>query len=363
MLLLYKATSQVIVNPQLPQQGVLLKSQLWNLSIIKTGNTNISIVIEMTFTDIANGQRVFIGTSKTLLLNQQVTQIQQTDVTPVSYNILNNSYNVDNSQDGFLPVGQFEVCYAILELTTEGTEKIAESCDGVEIEPISPPLLVFPENETISDLTRPFFTWLPPLPISAFSNLTYDISVVELSALQTPADAIDQNLPLYSESNLSNNFCAYPASLPELDTSKTYAWQISAHSTNNAISKSEVWAFRIRMYALDTALVKIDGFFSPMRRIDDASYITTTGKLRIEYLHELNDSLVYFNYFDLSNNHRDPVFTSPLELSVDVGKNFKLLSFDNFTGIIDKHFYLLAITNSKGEKRYLKFQYRDTNSN
>ncbi|WP_315814258.1 hypothetical protein [Paraflavitalea speifideaquila] len=82
--------------------------------------------------------------------------------------------------------------------------------------------------------------------------MLYDWTLVEVQATQSPADAIQQNVPLLSRQNISFTNFQYPLSAPELDSSKLYAWRITARNNLAPIGNSEVWSFRVRQYAPDT---------------------------------------------------------------------------------------------------------------
>lgn len=360
---MYMGKAQVLLNLQIPVTGVYLKSQLWNFSIINTGAQNINVRIEMTFTDISNNQRVFTATSRTFLLSQQVTLLQATDLTPLIYNIVNSGYNVDLNPNGFLPVGQFEVCFAVMKLTGEVYEKLTEECETIDVEPVSPPILIEPGDEEVIDVLRPFFTWIPPSPAASFNNLNYDWVLVEVLGSQNSADAIQQNIAIHSQQGLPVNSYLYPSSLPELDTSKTYAWQIAAKSSNNAISKSEIWTFRVRKYGLDTTQIISRGFYVPLKRENDAAYITSTGVLRYEYLNEINDSIASMRFYDVTSTSRNVITPDSAFVKLRFGQNFIETDYTYLPGMIDKHIYLFELTNSKEEKWYLKFEYRKPDNN
>ena len=355
--------AQVLLNLQLPATGIYLKSQLWNFSIINPGTQNITVKIEMTFTDVSNNQRVFTASSREFQLTQQVTPLQASNLIPLIYNITNNSYNINVSPDGFLPIGRFEVCYAVMKLNPEGTDKLTEECETIEVEPVSPPILIEPGNEETTDLLRPFFTWIPPSPVASFNSLSYDWTLVEVLGYQNPSDAIQQNVATHSQQGLTANSFLYPSSLPELDTSKIYAWQVAAKSSNNAISKSEIWTFRVRKYGLDTVRSITGGYYIPLKRENDAAYATITGVLRFEYLNEINDTAASIRFYDISSPNRNIIIPDSPFVKLRFGQNFIKKDFSTLPGMLDKHIYLFELVNSKQEIWYLKFEYRKPDNN
>ena len=356
---LLSAGGQVLLNLQLPPSGIYLKSQLWNFSVINTSGQPISIKIEMTFTDAANAQRIMTASSGIVTLTQQVTQLQSANLVPIVYSIINNTYNIDTNPNGFLPVGRFDVCFAVMQVNLDVTDKLAEECETIEVEPASPPILVEPADGDQSDVTRPFFTWVPPAPLASFSNLRYDWILVEVQGNQTPADAIQQNLPVYAQQDLAVSSLLYPASLPELGTNKTYAWQVAAKSSNNAIAKTDIWTFTVKQYTPDTVQNRDSkGYYVPLKRENDAAYTTSTGLVRYEYLNEINDTAARISICEITGTARTPVNLNTNQVKLRYGYNYLLTNLMSNSDMKDKHIYLLELINSKQERWYLKFEYR-----
>jgi hypothetical protein len=354
------ARAQVMMSLRLPPLGLTIKPQLWNLSLINTSAADIHVRIEMTMTDVSNNQRVLTGTSRVMLLPRGVKEIQVSDVMPINYSAGSPGYTVDPNPDGFLPVGVFNICYSAIKIESDNTELLGEECETVEVEPISPPQLMMPLDEEWVDFTRPLFTWLPPSPYNTLGSLLYDWTLVEVQLTQSPADAIQQNIPVLERLNIAFNNLQYPLSAAELDTGKLYAWRVSAKNNTTPVGNSEIYSFRIRKYAPDTGAFVSVGYYSKLRRVVDASYIICGGVLRYEYLNELNEASVNLSIVDLSHN-RQPVNLDSANYPVQYGQNFQQLDLRDHPGMVDKHLYLLELTNAKQEKWWLKFEFRKEN--
>lgn len=355
------AKGQVVINVQLPAMGLVMKSQLWNLTLINTSTTDIQAQVTVLFTNVANNQKVFSGTSKLFNLPRGTKQITFNDVQPVTYNILNTGYNVDGAQEGFLPVGTFDVCYQVTRINNDFSESLGEQCETVDIEPISPPQLVSPYDSERVEITRPLFTWLPPAPYNLFNNLVYDYTLVQVLSTQSAADAIQQNIPLYSQSNVSVTSLQYPVSLAELDTAKLYAWQVTAKSGGNPVSKSEIWSFKIQHFNPDTNKLSIQNYYVKLKRENDASYIIMHGALRFEYINEWNDKTVNIHLYDISSTSRNELSIDSSMLNVVYGNNFRSIDFAGQNLLVNKHIYLFELVNSKQEHWFVKFEYQQNN--
>lgn len=349
--------AQVIVNVQLPAAGIHLKSQLWAVSLINTLSEEPSVTIEVLVTDVQTNQPVLSGVSAILRLKKGVTQITAATASPIVYNVLNAGYNIDANPMGFLPIGMFSICYRVNRVDGDRNERLAEECETIEIEPIGPPMLVLPFDEDEIETTRPLFSWIAASPHALFQNALYDLTLVEVLPAQLGSDAIQQNMPLLIQRNISMTSQPYPAGFPGLDSSKTYAWQVTAKNNTSSIVKSEVWVFRIKRPIRDSTTLVNHRFFAKVRRQDDAAYAIFKGTARYEYNNELNDSVIQVKLFDISRSKKEIPLDS-FSYSVRVGQNLMSLDLQDLSGIIHNHFYLLEITNSRLERWYLKFEYR-----
>lgn len=350
--------SQVVIQLQVPPLGLTIKPQLWNLALMNGTREPLNVRLEVVMRDVASDQQVLTGTTRLFTLPEGGIQVQVKDVLPVVYSSGSSLIPVDPSPDGFLPVGIFNICYSLIGSKKGAPEEVlAETCETFEIEPLSPPMLVMPPNDDVAESTRPFFTWLPPAPFQLFHNMRFDLKLVEVFPTQSPADAIQQNIPVTLQGAIPVTSFQYPLTMPELDSSKTYAWQITAKNGVLPVANSEIWTFRVKQYGVDTTRFLSKGYYTRLRREDDASYIIASESLRFSYDHEYSDSAVTIRLTDITNAVRKTVTIEEPLLKVKYGQN--LVNFDlEPVNVTDKHIYLLELINVKQEKWYLKFEYR-----
>lgn len=349
--------AQVVVNLQLPPLGLTIKPQLWNLSLINTTGANMNVQLQMVMTDVATGQTVLAGTSPSFIIPSGAKLLTANDVSPVTYNS-GAGYTIDPSPNGFLPVGIYNICYTVTRFSKDIPEQIADECVTAEVEPISPPQLIQPGDSDRVILNRPFFTWLPPTPFNSFSNLLYDYTLVEVQSTQSAADAIQQNIPVLLQSNISFTSLQYPLSMPELDTAKLYAWRVTAKNNGSPVASSEIWCFRIEQLSNDTVKLPSKGYYAALRRTQDASYSICNGMLRYQYQHETNSNTVQFNITDISNARQTAIPLDSNSCQVKYGSNYMIFDLTSNAGMIDRHMYLLEVINAANERWYLKFEYR-----
>ena len=350
---------QVLINPQVPLAGLVVKSQLWYLSLVNNNGRDEMVQLEMTLTDLAGKQQVLSAVSKAFMLHKGIKQIQPAEIMPITYTVQNSAYPVDANPNGFLPVGQFTVCYRVIRIDGGSHEPASEQCVEVQIEPLSPPILISPADSEQVQLPRPQFTWLPPAANSLFGRMMYELHVVEVQGNQTAAEAIQQNIPLFVSSHILNTNWQYPLSSPALDTGKVYAWQVVASNNSVPIATSESWAFSIKKPTANTIQnFSGRGGYEKLSREKEAAFSIAYGLLRYQYLEESNDSVVQCVVKDITNSRNIEVVLDSAMYKVKYGDNLLELDLRKTSGMINKHIYLFELINNRNEHWYVKFEYR-----
>lgn len=352
-------SAQLIVNLQLPAGGMMQKAQLWNFTVTNTTTSPRYVHIEMILMDAATSVQIMSATTQVFTLPGGASQITNATFQPIQYNILSSNYNIDVSPNGLLPVGSFEVCYSFMQHTSDYVEKIAEVCNDIIVEPLSPPQLVQPADEAALEITNmPLFTWLPPMPATLFRNLLYDWQLVEILPGQTPADAVQQNIPHAQQFNISATTLLYPAGAAPLDKHKKYAWRVIAKTNSAPIAQSESWMF---LFKPDTASIKTAAVIRPFARFtkDNATgYVPFMDILKLDYYNETADSVWHITVTDLTDRNQPAFVLQPDTVKLKYGQNLLTLDVRNNSLFKHTHLYQLQIHNSRNEKWVLRLEYR-----
>lgn len=237
--------AQVSMALQLPPTGVMQKNQLWNMVLASTSNETTSIRIKLTILNKQDNTPVMTAYTRTVLLNKGVKLLSNNDFSPIQYDYQSPIFNVDRNPNGFLPIGNFIICYSLTKIVGDAISELTEECLPLEVTPLSAPQLQIPaDNDTVATV-YPAFNWLPPAPVHLFSDMSYHLTLVEINKGQTAMQAIQQNVPIYTANRLQSNFHQYPANNKALDTAKTYAWRIAVNNNGQLVSQTEVWTFCI----------------------------------------------------------------------------------------------------------------------
>ncbi len=270
------ADGQVSIQPVLPLSGMLQKTALWNVVLINGTSGALDCRLTLSLRDRSNGLEVLTGTSGVFQLPVGAKQVNSAQMIPVQYNLLSSSFS--SRTDDFIPIGSYLACYRL----TAGKDIAAEECGSFDVEPISPPMLINPADSSHLQISPSQFSWVPPAPLNLFSRLQYDMIITEILPGQKAEEAIEQNPPFYTESNLNINNLSYTGSANSFEKEKWYAWQVVARDEFNYAGKSEVWVFRVSENK--AAIEPLAGIYLLMNSGGSTSYTITGNRLYLKYI-------------------------------------------------------------------------------
>jgi hypothetical protein len=351
------AFCQVLINLQLPESGLTVKSQLWDMALVNTFTQGHNVQLQLLMTDVAGNHEILAASSKVFYLPKGVRQIKASDIVPLTYTVADPTAGIDNNPNGFLPTGAYRFCYRVINLDAEVPVQVGQECKDGEIEPLVPPMLISPADSEKLEMSRPVFTWAPPMPGSLFGHLFYDWELVEVQGPQTGPEAIQQNIPVLYRSNIQGTSFPYPLSAPALDSTKIYAWRVVAKNNDAPVATSEVWNFSLRRTPANVGKPNGAGFAKLSLDNNDA-FIIAHGQLSYAYLNEKNVHSADIAVYDITGGAHKPVILDVDTCALRFGNNLNRLDLRTTTGMTDKHFYLFELTDVDNRKWYLKFQYK-----
>ena len=341
--------AQISMTVQVPPTGVLMKNQLWNMMLVNAGSNPVTVRIQLILSDEKNNQPVMTATTAPIVLSRGARQLQVKDIGPIQYDFSGPSFHADQDPNGLLPVGSFQACYTVA-LAEKGGAPRVENCIQVNVDPLSPPLLNTPADEGSLYTPYPQFTWLPPTPIGLFSDLSYDLIVVEVLPGQAKADAIQQNIPVYSAGFVKNLYSNYPASYTALDTGRLYAWRIVALNNSQPAAMSDVWTFRVTRPDKPGSR-KSEEPYIELKRGLDPSVASIGAALKFTYDNVPADSVI--NYTITSMEEPGNPVVQKGRINLNRGRNFLDLALAG--RYADRKAYQFGFINGRNEAWTVKF--------
>jgi len=334
--------AQVTINAPLPPAGLVQKDQLWNLILINNKDELLNVSVKMNLKDAATGEVLMSGNTNNIMIGKGVKILKIDDVQPVLYN-----YNSPDFTKNYLPMGSYIICYEVYQNIQESPAALGEECSSINIDPLSPPLLNMPADESEIETPYPQFSWMPPTPYDIFSNLRYDLIVTEILKGQSATEAIGYNMPVYMKSNILQTNEMYPSTFSKLDTGKVYAWQVTAVNGLSYAAKTEVWTFTIGK--------KIE----PAITTANNNYLLLDNDLKDTYI--ITSKQIHIKYRSFDKEHNTPIIFSDAKGKEVAIIDKRIAQGDNYFDIsLDNHFqkgviYNLIITDLKGNRHLLRF--------
>jgi hypothetical protein len=312
--LLCSLKAQVTLQPNIPTTGLMQKKQLWNVLMVNGNAEALDGKLMLVLIDRRTGQELFTARSGIINVPKGPKLLNDVILNPIQYNYTSSLFN-GRLQD-LLPIGSYTACYTF----KAKEELLSEECIAIDIEPLSPPMLIFPTDSAKLDAMPAQFTWMPPAPMQLFGKLNYQVIIAEVKSGQQAAEALQENIPVFFENNLFSNVLNYPSSAKGFEKGKNYAWHVIAQDGTTYAAKTETWVFTINEQAKEQKAVSNTYFL-----INDANGV-----------YELNsDSIaVKFNsyegafeaQFDILN--KNDKIIKQYKAALQVGDNYIKIPFD-----------------------------------
>jgi hypothetical protein len=309
-----KISAQVVMVPQLTGVGLVPKQVVWNVLITSASQETINGKLRITVKERSSDIVYFDATSGSFSISTGANLLNESAAGAI--NVEEIHYQVSNT--GFFPAGYYTFCF---ELTLfDGKTAPVTECLPVDVEAMVPPMLVTPEDSAVLPDQYPVFTWVPPAPINIFPILLYDFILVEQYPGQPKNEAIQRNSPVIGVFNLTSPVYPVAASGTQLDTGKTYVWQVIARNGDTYGAKTEAWSFRLG--GLDT---------SQLENFNGEYYIQLSGSgtlgtyplkedISFTIFNETNDNEVQCSLLAISNGGQQVLANQTIKLQA--GRNY-----------------------------------------
>ncbi|MDA3616290.1 hypothetical protein, partial [Polluticaenibacter yanchengensis] len=169
--------SQVVMQPVAPQSGLIRVSQLWGMSVTNVSETDKYCIAEVTVRNRVSGNIVLRGRSQSFTVSKGSKMFTEAMIGPVTYET--DGLDAVITPGGLLAAGVYNICVSLQAADLKAFQPI-EHCFDVEVEALAPPQLVEPADTSVLDISYPHFIWTAPMPLTIFSNLNYELVLVEV---------------------------------------------------------------------------------------------------------------------------------------------------------------------------------------
>lgn len=242
------AQGNVLVVLTQPPPNQLRISDLWKVDLTNTTNQAVTVYLRGYADEEVEG-RIVDARSRdfTIPANARI-RVTGTMLEPITVDQWHPGFKTIILRTGELPTGKYHVCvevYQVSDRTIIGTDCFDQD---VELEKLTPPMLVFPLDESNVSDRLPIFSWLPPTPMRRGESMTYQLRIVEILGRQTPYDALSSNPAFFDMREIAANQYRFPLGARGFQVGRTYAWQVRAFLAQRfgdriPMGESEIWWF------------------------------------------------------------------------------------------------------------------------
>ncbi|AYL93828.1 DUF928 domain-containing protein [Mucilaginibacter celer] len=255
-------------------------------------------------------------------------------------------------QSNMFPEGDYDYCF---ELTFTGSDLgPQEQCFSYALAPFADLNLIDPYDGESNCNKRPLFTWQPLIP--AVPGSYYQLVLAEIKNGQSATEAINYNLPLINQQNITTPLLTYPSIVRDLETGKKYAWQVSAYKDQTVLNRSEIWEFTVS--CTDSIKKKVDT--ESFREIDDLSrgnFYISTGHIKFAIVNSYEQQPL--NYEIVPVDAPEKKIKHLPKVKLEPGKNFIDLDISALGSFKNDKYYLMNISLRNGVVKSLRFVYKN----
>lgn len=344
--------AQITLTTQLPNSGLLLKDQLWNIVITNNTNNVAELRLQIDVVDILMGQSVINANTGKIIIGKGMKMLSIKDLQPIMYNYISAEFF-----GNYLPCGSYTFNYHLVQETIKGDVPVADEITKMNIFPLSPPVLSMPIDKSAIASVYPQFAWMPPVPMQMFNPLLYDLTVVAIDEGQSPKEAMEFNKPVYNNYNLQSSSEKMASSFEHLEPNKNYAWQVVARSGGYCTAVSEVWRFKVDGPSIVNRIIDQTPFIK-MKRDNPDKGIAPEGILKASYINETTESAAIVQITDLGNNDKN---IAQFKTTIRPGENLIQFDLNKLVKLQEGRVYKAQIINNRNERWVMQFEFHQYN--
>jgi hypothetical protein len=285
-----------------------------------------------------------------VLLNTGMNSITPGSLGKAAISFSGSKLSTIVKQSNIFPEAEYEYCYLLEDEKATGI--LGEECYDYKLEPLSPLSLIEPFNTQRICERKPMLSWQPIFP--AIAGMQYQLTLAEVKAKQPAVEALYYNIPLINTRNISGSFLPYPASARDLDTGKTYVWQVTAYKGDVIISRSEVWTFKVGCDEQPQP-EPVTGF----RNIEDltmGNYYVAEGRILFSVDNPYTEMKLKYS-IECLTEPETKVRRLP-EITLTRGRNNIIIPLEDTRAFKDGHKYQMKVELPNGNTRSLRFTFK-----
>jgi hypothetical protein len=255
-------------------------------------------------------------------------------------------------RSGSFPEGDYEYCYEISFQHSDNPPM--EQCFSYTLAPFAELNLIDPYNQDKICDKRPVLTWQPLIP--AILGSRYQLVLTEIKDGQSPTEALNYNLPIINQSNLSSPVLPYPPIARELQNKKKYAWQVTAYKDQTILNRSDIWEFTIDCQDSVKKVIDDGGY----RNIEDllkGNFYIAKGYIKFALVNPYEAQKLKYEITSINNINKKIKGLPKIDLVNGLNKIIIDL-YENGT-LSAGQYYIMKVKLPNGSTKSLRFLYQN----
>jgi len=258
------------------------------------------------------------------------------------------------SQTGRFPEGEYEYCFQTEIVSNKPTQipPVFENCFYLQLQPMTPLMLIQPVDEDKICDKRPSLTWQLPAPIPVDARCR--IVLTEVKEKQDIAEAIAFNVPILNQAGIFGNMMMYPTGAPDLVEGDHYAWQVTVYTGRTILKKSEIWSFTVQC---NEEQKNPGDSYRELKETDDGNFYFADKFLRFSFNNPYSKGKLDYSIESLS--HPQAAIKKLPALEMNAGLNKYEIDLSENSSFRDNDEYLLRVRLANNRELKLRFIYKN----
>ena len=253
-------------------------------------------------------------------------------------------------QANLFPEGDYDYCFELTFINSDLAPQ--EQCFSYALAPFADLSLIDPYDQDSICNKRPLLSWQPLIP--GVPGAFYQLVLVEMKSGQNATEAINYNLPVVNQLNITAPVLPYPPIAKELEAGKKYAWQVSAYKDQTVLNRSEVWEFSVN--CRDTVKKAVnDESYRDVEDLSRGNFYVATGHIKITLVNSYVPQNLRYEIRQADDNSKR--LKRLPKVTLERGKNFIDIDISDNDSFKDGKYYIMNIALPDGTGKSLRFVY------
>ena len=328
---------------------------IFNFQTISSSTADLTARLKITLREDRYG-KVLEATVPVIQIRKGQQQFSRAFMENMAFKYASNELASITQSTGRIPEGEYEYCYELTLIGSKpsGLPDFFENCFTHSLFPLTPLLLLDPDDKEKICNTKPTLVWQSPMPFDP--NASYRVLLAEQKKGQLAVEALSFNLPIINVPDVKGTRLIYPSHLPELQKGLRYAWQVHYIIDGRLVQKSDIWTFSIECDEKQDSAENEESY-RILKAFFNGDYYVAKQQLKFAINNDYGEGLLSYSVYALKEP--DNKIKGLPSLRLQNGLNKYAIDLKEHGGFKSGEHYQLEVVLADRRKYYLRFTYKD----